>query len=74
MGIGKNNFHNAFSVFCFITINPVATVSYGWALQARTHIAGPIVMQCITYETSMAIFAVFGGLLTYLNPDRNVTV
>ncbi|KAI4162436.1 MAG: hypothetical protein LQ342_004002 [Letrouitia transgressa] len=62
------------SVFYFITISTIATVAYGWTLQARTHIAAPIVMQFITGGASVAIFVICGGLLTDLNPDRSATV
>ncbi|KAL9033781.1 MAG: hypothetical protein Q9214_007346, partial [Letrouitia sp. 1 TL-2023] len=62
------------SVFYFITISTIATVGYGWTLQARTHIAAPIVMQSITGGTPVAIFVICGGLLTDLNPDRSATV
>ena len=63
-----------YSVFYFITINAIATVGYGWTLQARTHIAGPVIMQLITGGMSVAIFVICGGLLTDLNPDRSATV
>ena len=62
------------SVFYFITISAITTVGYGWALQARTHIACPIVMQFVTSGMSVAIFVVCGALLTDLNPDRSATV
>ena len=62
------------SVFYFIILSATATVGYGWTLQARTHIAGPIVMQFGTGGMSVAIFVVCGGLLTDLNPDRSATV
>ena len=62
------------SVFYFVIISAIATVGYGWTLQARTHIAGPVVMQFITGGMSVAIFVVCGGLLTDLNPDRSATV
>ena len=62
------------SVFYFIVISAIATISYGWTLQARTHVAGPIVMQFITGGMSVAIFVICGGLLTDLNSDRSATV
>ena len=62
------------SAFYFIILSAVATIGYGWTLQARTHIAGPIVMQFVTGGMSVALFVICGGLLTDLNPDRSATV
>ena len=63
-----------YSAFYFIIISAIATIGYGWTLQARTHVAGPIVMQFVTGGMSVAIFVICGGLLTDLNPDRSATV
>ena len=62
------------SAFYFIILSAIATISYGWTLQARTHIAGPILMQFVTGGMSVALFVICGGLLTDLNPDRSATV
>lgn len=62
------------SVFNFIFIIIIATLAYGWTLQAKTHTGAPIVMQFVTGGTSVAIFFICGGLLTDLNPDRSATV
>ena len=62
------------SAFYFIIISAIATIGYGWTLQARTHVAAPIVMQFVTGGMSVAIFVICGGLLTDLNPDRSATV
>lgn len=62
------------SAFVILTISLVATIGYGWALQQRTHIAVPLVLQFFTGSTQVAIFVVIGTLLTDLNPDRSATV
>jgi multidrug resistance protein len=62
------------SAFVLLTISPTATIGYGWALQRRTHIAVPLVLQFFSGSTQVAIFVVVGTLLTDLNPERSATV
>ena len=62
------------SVFPFLAVSSIATIGYGWALRAKTHIAIPLVMQFFTGSTQVAIFTVCGTLLTDLNPGRSATV
>lgn len=51
----------------------MATLGYGWTLQAKTHISAPLVMQFITGSSQVAIFSICGTLLTDLNPGRSAT-
>ncbi|KAI9848523.1 MAG: hypothetical protein M1837_007192 [Sclerophora amabilis] len=62
------------SVFPFIVVSTIATAGFGWALNVKTHLAVPLVMQFITGSTQVAIFVVCGTLLTDLNPGRSATV
>lgn len=62
------------SAFVLLTISPTATIGYGWALQQRTYIAVPPVLQFFSGSTQVAIFVVVGTLLTDLNPERSAIV
>ena len=62
------------SVFPFLALSAIATVGYGWTLQASTPIAAPLMMQFITGSTQVAVFSICGTLLTDLNPGRSATV
>lgn len=62
------------SVFPLLAVSAIATGGYGWALQARTSIAVPIVMQFLTGSSQVAIFTVCGSLIADLNPGRIATV
>lgn len=62
------------SVFPLLAVSAIATGGYGWALEARTSIAVPIVMQFLTGSSQVAIFTVCGSLIADLNPERIATV
>jgi multidrug resistance protein len=62
------------SAFVLLTISATSTIGYGWALQQRTHMAVPLVLQFFSGSTQVAIFVVVGTLLTDLNPDKSATV
>jgi multidrug resistance protein len=62
------------SAFILFVISATSTIGYGWALQRRTHIAVPLVLQFFSGGTQVSIFVVAGTLLTDLNPDRSATV
>lgn len=61
------------SIFPFLCIASAATIGYGWTLEARTHIAAPLVLQFFTGGTQVAMFVMCGALLTDFNPDRSAT-
>ena len=62
------------SVFPLLAVSAVATGGYGWALQAKTSIVVPIVMQFFTGSSQVAIFTICGSLIADLNPERIATV
>ena len=62
------------SDFGFIMLNRISTAGYGWTVNAKTHVAGPILMQFLTGRMPVAIYVVCGGFLTDLNPHRSATV
>ncbi|KAI9760344.1 MAG: hypothetical protein M4579_001748 [Chaenotheca gracillima] len=62
------------SIYVFLSLSTVATAGFGWSLEARTHIAVPLVLQFFTGSTQVAIFTICGTLLTDLNPGRSATV
>lgn len=62
------------SIFIFLGLSTIATAGFGWSLQARVHIAVPLVVQFFTGSTQVAIFTVCGTLLTDLNPGNSATV
>ncbi|KFY36875.1 hypothetical protein V495_07539 [Pseudogymnoascus sp. VKM F-4514 (FW-929)] len=57
----------------FIAINITAMIGYGWALEARTHLSVPLILQFFTGSTMIAIFTICGTLLTDLNAERSAT-
>lgn len=48
-------------------LNSIATIAYGWMLDAQIHIAGPVVMLVVTAYTTLAGF----NALSVLNIDIN---
>lgn len=62
------------SAFLLLAISPLSTIGYGWALQSRTHIAVPLIIQFFSGSSQVAIFTVVGTLLTDLNPERSAVV
>ncbi|KAI1267230.1 major facilitator superfamily transporter [Xylariaceae sp. FL1019] len=61
------------SVFYLVVATTAGMIAYGWAVQARVHVAGPLVIQAILGFTISAAFVAFGTLITDLNPDRSST-
>ena len=62
------------SVFPFSLVDALATMGYGWALHVKAHSAAPLIMQFFTRSASVALFLIYGSLLTDLNPDRSAPV
>lgn len=62
------------SMFAFLGLSTIATAGFGWSLQARVHLAVPLLLQFFTGSTQVAIFTICGTLLTDLNPNDSATV
>ncbi|KAK1765304.1 major facilitator superfamily domain-containing protein [Phialemonium atrogriseum] len=61
------------NVFYLIGLNTIATISYGWALHRRVHVAIPLMLQAVLGFASSGIFVALLTLLTDLNPERSST-
>ncbi len=59
------------SLFPVVAVSAIAIGGYGWALQVRTSIIVPIVMQFFTGSSQVAALTICGSLVTDLNRDKS---
>ncbi|KAI4253610.1 MAG: hypothetical protein L6R42_007518, partial [Xanthoria sp. 1 TBL-2021] len=61
------------SIWYFVSISTACTIGYGWTLQARTHLAAPLILQFICGLTVTGTFNICNTLIVDLHPDRPAT-
>ncbi|KAL4746265.1 hypothetical protein BDW72DRAFT_207495 [Aspergillus terricola var. indicus] len=61
------------SVLPFFVTASIATVAYGWSVHFRVNVAVPLIMQFLSGGSQIAMFVVFGTLLTDININNSAT-
>lgn len=61
------------SIGYYVSISTICIIGYGWTLQARTHLAAPLILQFICGLTVTGTFNVCNTLIVDLHPDRPAT-
>ncbi|ATY59418.1 Major facilitator superfamily transporter [Cordyceps militaris] len=61
------------SSFALVGVASAATCGFGWAIQARTHVAVPLIMQVFVGFATTGLFVALGALNTDLNTHQSST-
>ncbi|OAR00245.1 hypothetical protein LLEC1_03470 [Akanthomyces lecanii] len=61
------------SSFLLVGMASVATCGFGWAIQAKTHVAVPLIMQVFVGFSATGLFVALGALNTDLNTHQAST-
>ncbi|KAI4108870.1 MAG: hypothetical protein LQ339_001988 [Xanthoria mediterranea] len=61
------------SIWYFVSISTACTIGYGWTLQAKAHLAAPLILQFICGLTVTGTFNICNTLIVDLHPDRPAT-